>query len=126
MKTLMDTSKADRKAVMGRIDVLGIGQDAQHWIAYCKHEKRPFGLSVEVAIWHTAIGTPFYLVAILSWSYVVKNPDFGDERPYDAAENCWLKMLAGNRYVIEGDMSDLVEIGRAKWEELQRTKPWEK
>jgi hypothetical protein len=125
MTTLMDTARADPVLLLERIKAITNMTEAEHRTAYEANEGSPLGLSLEMAVWYVPTGTPFNHVAILNWSYVIENPDFDEKRPYDVIENCWLKMLVGSRYIIEGDMGDLVEIGKAKWEELQRTRPWE-
>lgn len=127
-KTLMDdTARFDAREVAARIRSMSNCVGAEHRVVYKRHENEQggsVGLFVEVATWYVGEGTPFYAVAILGWTYAVISPDHDSDKPY-SHQNNWLKMSAGNRYIIEGDMSDLVEIGVAKWEELQRTRPWE-
>ena len=123
MKTLMDTSHIDALLMASRVRAATPAVGAEHRIVYRQSDGVP-GLSVEVAVWFVETGPPFYLVATLSWSYSVENGDFDIMEDY-SIDNPRLYMRAGDRYIIEGDMSDLEEIGEAKWEELQRTRPWE-
>ena len=123
-KALMDTATIDGHLLLDRFEAIDDMRVAEHRLVYETHDEMPHGLRVEIAVWRVKAGSPFFLVPVLSWSYAVANPDYDFDKPY-GMDNLWATMAAGDRYIIEGDMSNLVEIGEAKWEELQRTKPWE-